>query len=198
MKTYTLLLIVALFFPLAGAHAQGPECLTVKKLSSSHRTLHPGGDIELTAKLVTAHCSIPIDTVEPPALSLEPPEGFLARQPKINRGEIEEIPGHIWMAHEMTVHFTLHALYGAPTGDQAVPGTLTYTAVDEQGNTSSHSLALSIPVHVVTPPNPHDPHDLKSWLLQPYYIVTGLPGVEYVVGVPLLFIEYILGVAPVC
>jgi hypothetical protein len=114
MRTYALLLVVALLFLLASAHAQEPECLIVKKISSSHRTLHQGGDIVLTARLVTSHCRIPIDAigrVRRAVLSVDAPDGFKAGQPTIEIGEIEGTPdtGNTWMAHEMTVHFPLHA-----------------------------------------------------------------------------------------
>jgi hypothetical protein len=159
MRTYVLLFIVALFLLLSSAHAEETQCLIVKKISNSHRTLQQGGDIVLTARLVTSHCRIPIDAVgavKRAVLSVEAPDGFRAGQPTIEIGEIEDSPvtGPTWMAHEMTVRIPLHAYYGAPAGGTAVPATLTYTAIDEQGNSGSHSLALSIPVQVVPPPKP--------------------------------------------
>jgi len=101
---------------------------------------------------------------------VEAPEGFQAGQPTIAIGKIEDIPvnSYTWMAHEVTVHFTLHALQGAPSGEQVVPGTLTYSSLDEKGNTSSHTAALSFPVHVVPPPKPgywdQHPQARKAWV----------------------------------
>jgi len=173
MKTYAFLFVVALWFLLSSAHAQDSGCLTVKKITSSHHALQKGGDIEITAKLVTSHCRIPVGAVgaEPqPVLSVEAPEGFQAGQPTIAIGKIEDIPvsSYTWMAHEVTVHFTLHALQGAPSGEQVVPGTLTYSSLDEKGNTSSHTAALSFPVHVVPPPKPgywdQHPQARKAWV----------------------------------
>lgn len=195
MKTYALLFVVALWFLLSSAHAQDTGCLTLKKISSSHRTLRQGGDIEVTARLMTSHCSIPIDAagaVERPVLSLQPPEGFQAGQPTLGIGKIDDTPitNHTWMAHEVTVHFTLHALHGAPAGEQVVPGTLTYTAIDEQDNSGSHSLALSFPVQVAPPPKPgywdQHPQAREAW------VTTGLVLLA-IIAMPLFIVGNILG-----
>jgi len=159
MRTYVLLFIVALFLLLSSAHAEETQCLTVKKISSSHHALQQGGNIEVSAKLAASHCRIPIDAIgaiERPTLSVQAPEGFQSFLPVVEMEGIEDAPpgSHTWMAHEVIVQFKLHALREAPAGKHAVPATLTYTAIDEQGNSSSHSLALSIPVKVVPPPRP--------------------------------------------
>lgn len=173
MKTYAFLFVVALWFLLSSAHAQDSGCLTVKKISSSHHAVQQGGDIVLTAKLVTSNCRIPVGAVgadKQPVLSVEAPEGFQTSQPTIEIGNFEDIPvsSHTWMAREMTVHFTLHAFQGTPSGKQVVPGTLTYTAVDKKGNTSSHTVALDFPVQVTQPPKPgywdQHPQARKAWV----------------------------------
>jgi hypothetical protein len=195
MKTYTLLFVAALWFLLSSAHAQDSGCLTVKKISSSNHAVQQGGDIVLTAKLVTSHCRIPAGAVgaeKQPVLSVEAPEGFQAGQPTIEIGKIENIPvnSYIWMAHEMTVHFTLHAFHGTPSGVQVVPGTLTYTSVDEKGDTSSHTVALNFPIQVVPPPKPgfwdQHPQAREAWvttgevllviIAMPWFIVGNILG----------------------
>src|SRR5262252_3959662 len=195
MKTYGLIFVVALWVLLSSAHAQDTGCLTVKKISSSHHALQQGGDVVLTAKLVTSHCRIPVDAVgaeKQPVLSVETPEGFQVSQPAIEIGNIEEIPvnSHTWMAHEMNVHFTLHAFQGTPPGKDVVGGTLTYTSVDERDNTSSITVALNFPVQVMQPPKPgywdQHPQARKAWvttgevllviIAMPWFIVGNILG----------------------
>ena len=173
MKTYALLFVIALWFLLSSARAQDTGCLTVKKINSSHHAVQQDEDIVLTARLVTSHCRIPRGAVgaeKQPVLSVEAREGFQAGQPTIKISKIEDVPvnGYTWMAHEMTVQFTLHAFHWAPPGEQVFPGILTYTSVDEKGDTSSHTVALNFPVRVVPSPKPgywdQHPQARKAWV----------------------------------
>lgn len=141
------------------ANAQESSCLTVKKISASHRAVQQGGDIELRVKLATVDCSIPIavqTSTNTTDLSLQPPEGFEASQPviEIDGFESEPVNGSTWMGHAVTASVRLHAFREASVGEHTIPATLTYTAQDATGNIVSHSLALSIPVKVTPPPKP--------------------------------------------
>jgi hypothetical protein len=150
---------LAAMLALAGsACAQGPGCLTVKKISASHHAVQQGGDLELTVKLVTSNCNIPIDVKTPmnrAEFSVQVPEEFEASRSVVAIGGFAGAPvGTTWMGSEITTRFTLHAFREASIGKHAIPATLTYTAQDENGNIGSHTLALSIPVKVVAPPKP--------------------------------------------
>jgi hypothetical protein len=141
------------------ACAQESGCLTVKKISASHHALQQGGQIELTVKLAAAHCNIPIDVKSPmnkPEVSVEAAEGLEATRPVVEIGGFGDAPviGSIWMGSEVTTRFTVHAFREASVGEHKIPATLTYTAQDANGNTASHTLALSIPVKVIAPPKP--------------------------------------------
>jgi hypothetical protein len=182
---------------LSSAHAQDTGCLTVKKISSSHHVVQQGGDIEITANLVTSHCRIPNDaagTIEKPVLAVQTPEGFHASLPAIEITRFETTPtwGNTWMAHEMIVHFELHAFREATAGEHAIPATLGYSALDEQGNLFRGSLALSIPVKVVPSPKPgywdQHPQARKAWVTTGEVLLV-------IIALPVWIVANVLGFA---
>ena len=175
------------------ACAQDSGCLTIKKITASHHALQQGGDIELSVKLVTGHCSLPIDvkgsrTAE---LSVQDQEGFQTYLPVVEINDFENPPvGSTWMAHVVTARFALHAFYNASIGQHTIPATLTYTAQDTNGNIASHTLALNIPVKVIEPPKPGfwDEHSEARTTL----VTTG-EVLLVIVAMPVFIIGNILG-----
>jgi hypothetical protein len=71
-----------------------------------------------------------------------------------------------------------------------VPGNLTYSSVDEQGNTSSHTVALNFHVQVVQPPKPgywdQHPQARKAWITTGEVLLV-------IIALPVLFVGNILG-----
>jgi hypothetical protein len=178
------------------ACAQESGCLTVKKISASHHALQQGGEIiELTVKLVAAHCNIPVDVKSPmnkPELSVEAAEGLEPTRPVVEIGGFGDAPviDSIWMGSEVTTRFTVHAFREASVGEHRIPATLNYTAQDANGNTASHTLALSIPVKVIAPPKPGfwDEHpDARNRL-----VLTG-EVLLAIVAIPILMVGQLLG-----
>ena len=175
------------------ACAQDSGCLTIKKISASHHALQQGGDIELSVKLVTGNCSLPIDVKgsKTAELSLQDQEGFQTYLPVVEINDIENPPvSSTWMAHAVTARFALHAFYNASVGEHTIPASLTYTAQDANGNIASHILALNIPVKVIEPPKPGfwDEHSEARKTL----VTTG-EVLLVIVAMPIMIIGNILG-----